>query len=449
MARVRGARVTGSPRHASATPVFQAGVAMKVLLVGGGGREHALAWALAASPLLTKLWCAPGNAGIADVAECVAIGAEDVPALVAFAREQAVDLVVVGPEAPLTLGLADACAEAGIKCFGPSAAAAKLEGSKAFTREVTTAAGVPGAEWARFEDAEAARAYLREKGAPIVVKADGLAAGKGVVVAETLEEAEAAITDIMESRVHGAAGSTILLEECLVGQEVSFFALCDGETALPMAAAQDHKRVGDGDTGPNTGGMGAYSPPPAFTPAIEAEVMTRIVRPSLEEMAKRGTPFRGVLFVGLMLTATGPKLIEFNVRFGDPECQVLMLRLQSDLLAALVAACDGELSRFSLQWSKEAAMVVVMAAQGYPGSYAKNTIIEGLEKASQVPGAQVFHAGTARGEDGALVSTGGRVLGVAGVGATLKEAHDAAYAAVDAIHWPQGFCRRDIGWRAL
>jgi phosphoribosylamine--glycine ligase len=428
---------------------FQAGVVMKVLLVGGGGREHALAWALAASPQLTKLWCAPGNAGIAELAECVPIGAEDVAALVAFAREKAVDLVVVGPEAPLTLGLADACAEAGLRCFGPSAAAARLEGSKTFTREVTTAAGVPGAEWAQFDDADAARAYLREKGAPIVVKADGLAAGKGVVVAETVAEAEAAIADIMESRVHGEAGATILLEECLIGQEVSFFALCDGTTALPMAAAQDHKRVGDGDAGPNTGGMGAYSPPPAFTTAIEAEVMTRIVRPSLEEMAKRGTPFRGVLFVGLMLTATGPRLIEFNVRFGDPECQVLMLRLQSDLLAALVAACDGELDRFSLRWSVEAAMVVVMAAQGYPGAYAKNTVIEGLEDAARVPGAQVFHAGTARREDGELISTGGRVLGVAGIGGSLRGAHDAAYAAVNAIRWPQGFCRRDIGWRAL
>ncbi|MDB5369769.1 MAG: phosphoribosylamine--glycine ligase [Roseomonas sp.] len=434
-----------------APPRFTVGVrvTMKVLLVGGGGREHALAWALAASPLLTGLWCAPGNAGIADVAECVPIASEDIPALVAFAKEKAVDLVVVGPEAPLTLGLADACAAAGLRCFGPSAAAARLEGSKTFTREVTTAAGVPGAEWARFSDAGAARAYLREKGAPIVVKADGLAAGKGVVVAETVEEAEAAIAGIMEDRVHGEAGATILLEECLVGQEVSFFALCDGTTALPMAAAQDHKRVGDGDTGPNTGGMGAYSPPPAFTAAIEAEVMGRIVRPSLEEMARRGTPFRGVLFVGLMLTATGPRLIEFNVRFGDPECQVLMLRLQSDLLAALLAACDGELDHFSLRWSNEAALVVVMAANGYPGPYAKHTPIVGLEAASQVPGAQIFHAGTARDENGGLVSAGGRVLGVAGIGHTLREAHDAAYAAVDAVDWPGGFCRRDIGWRAL
>ncbi|MDQ1080070.1 phosphoribosylamine--glycine ligase [Pseudoroseomonas cervicalis] len=422
---------------------------MKVLLVGGGGREHALAWALSGSGLLSKLWVAPGNAGISDIADCVAIGAEDVSALVAFAKEQAVDLVVAGPEAPLTLGLADACAAAGLRCFGPSAAAAQLEGSKAFTREVTTAAGVPGAEWAQFTEAAAARAYVRQKGAPIVVKADGLAAGKGVVVAATVEEAEQAITEIMEDRVHGAAGASILIEECLIGQEISFFALCDGETALPMAAAQDHKRVGDGDTGPNTGGMGAYSPPPAFTPALEAEVMDRIIRPTLKEMARRGTPFRGVLFAGLMLTESGPRLIEYNVRFGDPECQVLMLRLQSDLLAALLAACDGELDRFTLRWSKEAAMVVVMAAKGYPGAYAKGSVIEGLERAAQVPGTQIFHAGTARDEHGHLVATGGRVLGVAATGATLQAARDAAYAAVDAVEWPGGFCRRDIGWRAL
>jgi phosphoribosylamine--glycine ligase len=422
---------------------------MKVLLVGGGGREHALAWSLAASPLLTKLWCAPGNAGIAEVAECVPIAAEDIAAIVAFASEQMVDLVVVGPEAPLTLGLADLCEAAGLRCFGPGAEAAKLEGSKTFTREVATAAGVPGAAWARFTEADEARAYLAQQGAPIVVKADGLAAGKGVVVAETLAEAEAAIADMLESRIHGEAGAAILLEECLVGQEISFFALCDGKTALPMAAAQDHKRVHDGDLGPNTGGMGAYSPPPAFTPALEAEVMARIVNPTLAEMAARGTPFRGVLFVGLMLTETGPRLIEFNVRFGDPECQVLMLRLQSDLLAALLAACDGELDRFSLRWSAEAALVVVMAAQGYPGAYAKGSVIEGLEDAARIPGAQVFQAGTARREDGALVATGGRVLGVAGTGKTLRAAHDAAYAAVDALRWPGGFCRRDIGWRAL
>jgi phosphoribosylamine---glycine ligase len=422
---------------------------MKVLVVGGGGREHALCWALAASPLLTKLWCAPGNAGIAEVAECVAIGAEDVPALVAFAREQAVDLVVAGPEAPLTLGLADACAAAGLRCFGPSAAAAQLEGSKTFTKEVADAAGAPTAAWQRFTDPAAARAYVRAQGAPIVVKADGLAAGKGVVVAATIEEAEAALAEIMESRVHGEAGASVVIEECLIGQEVSFFALCDGEVAVPLTAAQDHKRVGDGDTGPNTGGMGAYSPPPVFTDALRDEVMNRIIRPCLKEMARRGTPFRGVLFAGLMLTDQGPKLIEFNVRFGDPECQALMVRLQSDLLPALLAACDGQLRHITLKWEALHSMVVVMAARGYPGPYAKGTTIHGLERAALVPGVQVFHAGTAQREDGALVATGGRVLGITATGKTLHEARDAAYAAVDAIDWPEGFCRRDIGHRAL
>ena len=422
---------------------------MKVLVVGGGGREHALCWAIAASPLLSKLWCAPGNAGIAEVAECVAIDSLDIPALVAFGTANAVDLVVVGGEPPLVAGLADACGAAGIRCFGPSQAAARLEGSKTFTREVADAAGAPGAKWQRFTDPAAAKAYVRDQGAPIVVKADGLAAGKGVVVAATVEEAEAAIADIMESRVHGAAGATVLIEECLIGQEVSFFALCDGTTALPLGAAQDHKRVGDGDTGPNTGGMGAYSPPPVFTAAMQDTVMARIVQPVLAEMARRGAPFRGVLFAGLMITADGPRLIEFNVRFGDPECQALMVRLRSDLLPALLAACDGELASFDLRWETLHSLVVVMAAKGYPGSYAKGTEIRGIERAAQVPGVQVFHAGTARREDGALVATGGRVLGVTATGQTLAEAQAAAYAAVDAIDWPDGFCRRDIGWRAL
>lgn len=422
---------------------------MQVLVVGGGGREHALCWAIAVSPLLGKLYCAPGNPGIAEVAECVPIGAEDISALVAFAVERKIDLVVAGPEAPLTLGLADACAAAGIKCFGPSQEAARLEGSKVFTREVAEAAGVPGAKWQRFDDPAEARAYVRAEGAPIVVKADGLAAGKGVVVASTVEEAEAAIADIMESRIHGAAGATVLIEECLIGEEISFFALCDGETALPLGAAQDHKRVGDGDTGPNTGGMGAYSPPPAFTPALQAQVMAEIVQPTLEEMSKRGTPFKGVLFAGLMLTEAGPKLIEFNVRFGDPECQALLLRLRSDLLPALFASCDGGLDMFDLNWDATHSLVVVMAAEGYPGSPRKGTEIKGLEAAAEVPGVQVFHAGTARRDDGALVANGGRVLAVAGTGKTLQEARDAAYAAVDAIDWPGGFCRRDIGWRAL
>jgi len=422
---------------------------MKVLVVGSGGREHALCWAMAGSPLLTRLWCAPGNAGIAEVAECVAIGAEDIPALLSFARDQAVDLVVSGPEAPLALGLADACAEAGIRCFGPSRAAARLEASKAFAREVADAAGVPGPRWARFTDPAAARAYLCAEGAPIVIKADGLAAGKGVVVAATLAEAEAAIADIMETRIHGQAGATVVVEECLTGEEVSFFALCDGTTAIPLGAAQDHKRVGEGDTGPNTGGMGAYSPPPVFTDALRDQTMARIVQPVLAEMARRNIPFRGVLFAGLMITADGPKLLEFNVRFGDPECQALMVRLRSDLLAALLAACDGELKHFDLRWEPLHSLVVVMAAKGYPGAYAKGSEIRGVERAARMPGVQIFHAGTARREDGALIAVGGRVLGITGTGRTLREAHAAAYAAVDAIDWPEGFCRRDIGWRAL
>jgi phosphoribosylamine--glycine ligase len=330
-----------------------------------------------------------------------------------------VDLVVVGPEAPLTLGLADALAAAGIACFGPSAAAARLEGSKAFCREVADAAGVPGAAWARFTDAEAARDHVRRTGAPIVVKADGLAAGKGVVVAASVAEAEAAIADAMEARVHGEAGATLVIEECLVGEEVSFFALCDGPDALPIGAAQDHKRVGEGDTGPNTGGMGAYSPPPAFTPAVEAEVMERIIRPTLAEMVRRGTPFRGVLFAGLMLTADGPRLIEFNVRFGDPECQALLLRLRSDLLPVLLAASEGRLAEAALRFAEEPSLVVVMAARGYPGAYERGSEIAGLDAAAAVPGAAVFHAGTARRADGTVVAQGGRVLGIGATGTTV------------------------------
>jgi phosphoribosylamine--glycine ligase len=420
---------------------------MRVLVVGGGGREHALCWSIAKSPLLAKLWCAPGNPGIAEVADCVPIGAEDIPALVAFARDQAVDLVVAGPEAPLTLGLADSLAAAGIACFGPSAAAARLEGSKAFCKQVADAAGVPTAAWKRFEEAGAARAWVRETGAPIVVKADGLAAGKGVVVAGTVAEAEAAIAAIMEDRIHGSAGAAVVIEECLAGEEISFFALCDGTDALAFGAAQDHKRVGEGDTGPNTGGMGAYAPAPAFTPALQAEVMARFIRPTLAEMARRGTPFRGVLFAGLMLTASGPKLIEYNVRFGDPECETLLPLLQSDLLPVLQAAAAGRLAGHSLNWSPRHSLVVVMAAEGYPGTPRRGTAIRGIDRAADH--ATVFHAGTARDGQGVLRAHGGRVLAVAGTGDSLREARDAAYRAVDAIDWPEGFCRRDIGWRAV
>ncbi|MCS6931157.1 MAG: phosphoribosylamine--glycine ligase [Acetobacteraceae bacterium] len=422
---------------------------MRVLLVGAGGREHALAWALSASPLIGRLWVAPGNPGTAELAENVLIAPTDIPALVAFAARESVDLVVPGPEAPLALGLADACAAAGLRCFGPTRAAAALETSKSFMKEVAEAAGVPTARWAAFDDPAAARAHLACVGAPVVVKADGLAAGKGVVVATTLAEAEEALADAMERGLHGEAGRRVVIEECLAGEEVSFFALCDGTDALPFAAAADHKRVGEGDTGPNTGGMGAYSPPPAFTPALQAEVMRRMIRPTLAEMARRGTPFRGVLFAGLMLAADGPKLLEYNVRFGDPETQAMLPRLRSDLLSAMLAACDGELARFDLRWSAEASLAVVLAARGYPAAPETGSVIEGVEDAAATPGALLFHAGTRRDADGTLRAAGGRVLTVVGTGPDLRAARDAAYAAVDRIRWPGGFCRRDIGARAL
>ena len=421
---------------------------MRVLVVGSGAREHALCWALAASPRLSRLWCAPGNAGTAEVAESVPVEATDIAALVRFARENTVDLVVPGPEAPLTAGLADALAAAGIACCGPTAAAARVEGSKSFTKELCAAAGIPTAAGARFDDVAAARAYVREQGAPIVVKADGLAAGKGVVVAESVAEAEAALESFMLRGALGEAGRSVVIEEMLVGEEASFFALCDGEEAVALGSAQDHKRVGEGDVGPNTGGMGAYSPPPVFTPDMERRTMRRIVRPALAELARRGTPFRGILFAGLMLTADGPKLIEFNARFGDPECQALLLRLRSDLLGLLAAACEGRLAEARAEWSEESAIVVVMAAKGYPGTPVKNTEIKDLERAAATMGVRVFHAATER-RGGRLLATGGRVLSVCATGGNLREAREAAYRAVDAIDWPEGFCRRDIGWRAL
>lgn len=421
---------------------------MKVLVVGSGGREHALCWKLAQSPLLTKLWCAPGNAGIANVAECVAIAAEAVEDLVAFARANAVDLVVVGPEAPLVAGLVDRCREVGIKVFGPSAAAAELEGSKGFMKDVVAKAGIPTAWYGRFRDSESAKDFIRAKGAPIVVKTDGLAAGKGVVVAMTEAEALAAVDAMMGDKVFGAAGDELVIEEFLEGEECSFFALCDGRTALPLAAAQDHKRVGDGDTGPNTGGMGAYSPTPVVTPAIEAAIIDTCIRPLIATMAELGRPYSGVLFAGIMVTATGPKLLEYNVRFGDPECQVLMARLESDLLPVLLAGAEGRLDQISLSWRDAVALVVVMAANGYPGSYQKGSVIGGLDAAGAIEGVTVLHAGTAL-KDGQVIATGGRVLGVTAIGTDVAEARERAYRAVDALDWPGGFCRRDIAWRAL
>ena len=422
---------------------------MRVLVIGSGGREHALCWAISASPLLEKLWCAPGNPGIAAVAECVPIGAMDFTALVDFAKSHKIDLVVPGPEAPLVAGITDAMTAAGIACCGPTMAAAQLEGSKTFTKDVADAANIPTAKWERFDDPDAAKDFISRRGAPIVVTADGLAAGKGVVVATTESEALTAIDAMMDQRIFGDSGATIVIEECLTGQEVSLFALCDGTSAILLGSAQDHKRVGDGDTGPNTGGMGAYAPVPAFPPAMERAAFDQVIRPALAEMARRGMPFRGILFAGLMLTDSGPKLIEFNVRFGDPECQILLTRLRSDLLPALVAACDGELAHFNLRFSGEAAVAVVMAARGYPDAPERGGEIKGLAAASALPHVQVFHAGTEQDASGVIRAAGGRVLAVCATGADLAEARARAYQGVDAIEWPTGFCRRDIGWRGL
>lgn len=424
---------------------IEAGAGMRVLVIGSGGREHALCWALSGSPLLTQLWCAPGNPGIAECATCVPIGADDIAALVRFAHDNAVDLVVPGPEAPLVEGVADAMDEAGIACCGPSAAAARLEGSKAFANEVCDAAGVPTPKWECFDDIEAARAFVSRRGAPIVIKADGLAAGKGVVVAQTEEAAFAALEAMMRAGSLGEVGRAVVIEECLTGEELSFFALCDGEHAIPLGSARDYKRVGEGDVGPNTGGMGAVSPAPGMTPEHEEALMGGVVRPVLAEMARRGCPFRGVLFAGLMRTTGGVVVIEFNVRFGDPECQVLMPRLRSDLLPALQAVCDGELGDFDLRWEDRTAVGVVLAARGYPEAPRKGGAIGGLDRATAIPGVRVFHAGTARDEKVGLVATGGRVLTVCATAVSVAEARRSAYAGVGAIEFPDGFCRGDIG----
>jgi phosphoribosylamine--glycine ligase len=420
---------------------------MNILLLGSGGREHSLAWKIAASPLTERLYCAPGNAGIAEECELVALDPADHAAVVGFCAAHGVDLVVVGPEGPLCAGIVDDLAAAGIRAFGPGKAAARLEGSKGFTKDLCRANRIPTAAYERFGAPGPAKAHVRARGAPIVVKADGLAAGKGVVVAASVSEADAAI-DMMFAGGLGNAGAEVVVEECLRGEEASFFALCDGSTAIPLVSAQDHKRAFDGDAGPNTGGMGAYSPAPVMTPELTRRTMDEIVLPTVGAMKAMGAPYKGVLYAGLMITADGPKLIEYNVRFGDPECQVLMLRLMSDLVPALLACCDGMLKNFDLRWYPDAALTVVMAANGYPGSYRKGSVIEGLEAASEVEGVTIFHAGTVA-ESGRILANGGRVLNCCALGRSVGEAQARAYAAVDNIRWLDGFCRRDIGFRAV
>jgi phosphoribosylamine--glycine ligase len=420
---------------------------MNVLLIGSGGREHALALALKRSPKLARLYAAPGNPGIGALAEIVALDVTDHAAVIRFCRENAVTFVVVGPEAPLVAGLVDDLEAVGIAAFGPTKAAAQLEGSKGFTKDICAEFHIPTAAYGRFTDRASAEAFVREKGAPIVVKADGLAAGKGVTVAMTLDEALSAVAECFDG-AFGAAGAEVVVEEFLEGEEASFFALSDGETAIPFASAQDHKRVGDGDTGPNTGGMGAYSPAPIMTEAMVARVMAEIINPTVAAMKAKGMPFKGVFFAGLMLTKSGPELIEYNVRFGDPETQVMMLRLKSDLLELMIAAREGRLAGHTVDLAPDAALNVVMAARGYPGTPEKGSVIAGIENAEAIPGVTVFHAGTAV-KDGQLVANGGRVLNVAAMAGSVKEAQALAYKGVDALSWPGGFCRRDIGWRAV
>ncbi len=421
---------------------------MNILLIGSGGREHALAWKLRQSPLCHTLFAAPGNAGICAEADCVDLDVNDFAAVIDFARRNDVKLVVVGPEAPLVAGMADALGEAGIAVFGPSQAAARLEGSKSFTKDICRRHGIPTADYAVFEDEAAALAHLQRVGAPIVVKADGLAAGKGVVVADDMETAEAAIRDIFGG-AFGAAGAKVVLEEKMEGEEASFFALCDGVNVLPLAGAQDHKRAHDGDEGPNTGGMGAYTPAPVLGEAEAARVMEEIIRPTVRAMAEMGHPYSGVLYAGLMMTEAGPKLVEYNVRFGDPECQPLMMRLQSDLVELMQATVERDLAGGAADWSRQAALTVVMAAKGYPGAYEKGSVISGVERAEEDPRVKVFHAGTALNEAGELIAVGGRVLNVTALGEDIADAQQRAYAAVEKIDWPEGFFRRDIGWRAV
>ncbi|WCL53677.1 phosphoribosylamine--glycine ligase [Gimibacter soli] len=420
---------------------------MNILLIGSGGREHALAWKIRQSPMVDTLYAAPGNGGIDAVATNAGLDVTDHAAIIAFCREMAIELVVVGPEAPLVAGLVDDLRAANIKAFGPTKAAAQLEGSKGFTKDICARYNIPTAAYKRFTDVAAAKAYVTEQGAPIVIKADGLAAGKGVIVAMTLKEALEAIDD-MFSGEFGDAGAEVVVEAFLEGEEASFFALCDGKTALALATAQDHKRVGDGDTGPNTGGMGAYSPAPVMTPALCDRVMAEIIEPTVKAMADMGHPYTGVFFAGLMITDKGPELIEYNCRFGDPECQVLMTRMKSDIVPLLMAVATGDLSNAAVEWSDDPALTIVMAAKGYPGAYQKGSEIKGISEAEGKTGAHVFHAGT-KAEGGHVLATGGRVLNVTATGKTVSEAQAKAYAAADIIDWPEGFCRRDIGWRAV
>lgn len=420
---------------------------MNLLLIGSGGREHALAWALSKSPDLTHLYCAPGNAGIAECAECIVLDIADHEAVAEFCREKSVGLVVVGPEAPLVAGLADDLRAAGILTFGPGAEAAQLEGSKSFTKDLCAEFGIPTAAYEHFDSLEPAMAYLGSQTLPVVIKADGLAAGKGVTIAQTLEQAEQALQDCFDG-VFGEAGASVVIEEFLQGEEASFFALCDGQTVVPMAGAQDHKRAYDYDEGPNTGGMGAYSPAPVLTPEMEARVMNEIIWPTFEGLKARGIRYQGVFYAGLMIGTAGPKLIEYNVRFGDPECQVLMMRLKSDLLPALLAVADGSLKHIEMNWHDDAAMTVVMAAKGYPGKYERGSEIRGLAEAGRCEGVTVFHAGTKRDGERVLAN-GGRVLNITARGANVAEARDRAYAAIENIDWTEGFCRSDIGWRAI